>query len=367
VTSLVEEDSSRLPQVAKLTSMMEAFEQSSLEGSNLTGAIDALLSDIQEKLVDVILAEHAATQVQIDASFSEADAAVKTAASTWTTAAGKWATVSSCMEAEKGLSAEYQTAAADVEAKKRIEETKKSAMDELAPISAAMPSSTFNCNAAGGDCSQQMDEFAQSVEGKLKLMNASVQARVGKYEAAKSEYDTARKNREDAEASRDGDNTAHYSKHVACSGDTAAAEGYFCGVAAVAERSACVEIVEFQGVVAKAQGANNELSHSDRALEYSTIMKTMCLLREVKGESVDCTQTHDIAGAEGYNELDFKEKDAESLACHENDKRTLSQFTWTRPERTEAGPPAPESAYEKTTSQAKDLAQMKQEWCAEEE
>jgi hypothetical protein len=117
-------------------------------------------------------------------------------------------------------------------------------------------------------------------------------------------------------------------------------------------------------VIAKAQGENNELSHSDRASEYNTILKTMCLLREVIGESAACSQTYDIASAPGYTELDFKEKDAESLACHEKDKRTLSQFTWTRPERTQAGPPAAESSYEKVESQAMDLEQMKQKWCS---
>jgi hypothetical protein len=344
--------------------MMEAFEHSSLEGSNLTGAIDALLEDIQESILNVILAEHAATQVKIDAVFSEADAAVKTASSTWTQAAGKWAAVSSCMEAEKGLSAEYHKAAADVEAKKQIEKTKKSAMDAQANISATWSKRVFTCNAAEGECSPKLNVLRQWADAALhELLETYVPTQVEQYEAAKSEYDTARKNREDAEAVRDGANTAHYTRHVTCSGDTTAAEDYFCDAAAVAEKSACVEIEKFQGVVAKAQGTNNELSHSDRASEYSTIMKTMCLLREVKGESVDCTQTHDIASAPGYKELDFKEKDAESLVCHENDKRTLSEFTWTRPERTEAGPPAVETSYEKVASQAMDLRQMKLEWC----
>jgi hypothetical protein len=91
----------------------------------------------------------------------------------------------------------------------------------------------------------------------------------------------------------------------------------------------------------------------------------MCLLREVIDESVDCSQTYDITGAPDFEALDYKEKDAESLVCHEKDKRTLTQFTWARPERTEAGPPAAESAYEKTASQAADLDQMKQELCEE--
>jgi hypothetical protein len=344
--------------------MMEAFEHSSLEGSNLTASINALLEDIQTKVVNVILTEHAGTQTEINAAFSKADSAVKTASSSWTAAAGKWATVSTCIEEEKGLSAEYATKVAKVEEAKEVEETKKKQMEEVAEISATLPGMTFNCNAAvDGECSQEVSTFEKSVEAKLTLLETSVQAQVKQYESAKSEYDTGAQDAEAAEASRDSVNTEHYKKYSKCNENERVAKDSFCNNARVAETSACTDLSKFEEVIAKAQGTNNELSHSDRASEYSTIMTTMCLLREVIGESVDCKQTYDIASAPNYTELDFKEKDAESLACHESDKRTLSQFTWTRPERTQEGPPAAESSYVKVTSQAMDLDGMEKEWC----
>jgi hypothetical protein len=344
--------------------MMEAFDQSSLEDSNLTGAINALLQDIQKNVVDVILAEHEGTQDDIDAAFSTADSAVKTASSTWTATANKWTTLSNCSEAERSLSAKYHREAADVELKKQIEETKKSAMEKAAEISASLPGMTFYCNAAvDGACSQKLEVFKQSVEAKMTLLEASVETQMQQYEVAKSEYEAARQNRLDAEVVRDRTNTAHYTRYVTCNGDEASAKDSFCDVAAVAETSACDEIARFQRVVAKTQGKDNPLSHSDRASEYDTVMRTMCLLRSVIDEFIVCSQTDDITDAPGFEALDLKEKEAESLVCHVKDKRTLSQFTWTRPERTEAGPPAEASSYEKVASQAMDLNEMKIEWC----
>jgi hypothetical protein len=346
--------------------MLEAFDQSSLEGSNLTGAINALLQDIQTNVVDVILAESADTQAAIDTAFSKADSAVKTASSTWTAATAKWTTISSCIEGEKSLSAKYHQEAANVEAKKRTEETKKSAMEKEAEVSAILPSMTFDCDAAeGGACSQKWSAFSQSVKAKMELLEASYQAQVKQYEAAEKEYDAAKESRSEAEAARDSTNTAHYTQYMKCNGLEALAKEHFCDAAAAAEISACNEISSFQEVISKAQGKNNALSHDDRASEYNTTMQTMCLLRKVIDESVECSQTYDITGAPGFVALDYKEKDAESLACREKHKRTLSQYTWTRPERTEVGPPAAESTYEKTASQAKDIDQMKQEWCGE--
>jgi len=56
------------------------------------------------------------------------------------------------------------------------------------------------------------------------------------------------------------------------------------------------------------------------------------------GESVDCTHS-----APKYEELDFKEREAESLAGHATDKRTLSKFT------------PPENSYANVASQAMDV------------
>jgi len=315
----------------------------------------AATQEIENKVIPLIKQGHEDTQDAIKAALDEVDRTTGDAVGAKETADEADRNWNECVEKEKNYRIDVETAESELEgAEGRVAEPCDA---EIAaqPFSAEVILPSFGCDieAEDGQCNTQ--EYKNSAQAKLDAVKKDQQDKRQIYDDAVALCQEARDNVTKAEEKRDDAVNTWSKQQGTCLTSWGDRETAICdfGTALQAKCAAVDAWVQLEEDVA---GTDNENSHDDRELEYSTAQTTQCLLRGISANfGSGSLDAEDLTACQNevvsIGQLDWHDDayaalmETDKFTCTENAIEFTGKF-WTLPSTEDMAPPS--DSYQQT-------------------
>jgi len=287
LSSFIQENSraAAKPELARAVELLQSTDGSYVSGSNLTEALDEVIDTIDETIIEDIYAHHNDTQTLITSRYTAAVTATDNANTKYDDAKHAFSTLHDCMTNEKTDLETFETEKLLTgESQNRHDEAQQQAQDAAA-ISGTMDSITFSCDASQDiNCTIQTQEFDNKTDEALNTFNSSIQTAIQNFTQKNVSWGHSITNLSAQRGNEDSAWDDFTEKVGICNTATENLTTEVCEWTS-AEEDAEAAVLAYNHLKSEVEGTGNLHSEDDRAAEYVTAKKVVCLLHRLKSDS----------------------------------------------------------------------------------
>jgi len=339
--------------VDRLSALVERGQATPGVKEEFEAAAWAATQEIENKVIPLIKQGHEDTQAAIKAALDEVDRTTGNAVGAKETADEADRNWNECVEKEKNNRIDVETAESELKgAEGRVAEPCNA---EIAaqPFSAEVILPSFGCDIEDEDGQCNTQEYKNSAQAKLDEVKKDQQGKRQIYDDAVALCQEARDNVTKAEEKRDDAVNTWSKQQGLCLTAWGERETAICDFG-TALQGKCAAVDAWVQLEEDVAGTDNENSHDDRELEYSTAQTTQCLLRGIAAnpgslDAEDLTACQNEVVSIG--QLDWHDDayaalmETDKFTCAENAIEFTGKF-WTLPSTEDMAPPS--DSYQQT-------------------
>jgi len=256
--------------------------------TSLDVALSSVIAELDSNVISMITKAHAEAQAAVDKTIGELDVATVVAVDQKSAANNKDNTWYDCVTAEKAQRVAIETAEANL-AQSEANQVQP-CLDQVAATLFSMDPQLkgFECDISQGKCDANLATYeSQDVQQLLDNVENTLSAKQAIYTAAKGACDAAKADVIAKQSALQEAKSVWTSQRATCAEEHSSRRLSFC-LFGENLQTKCEKAAAHQAQVALVNGAGSEFSHSDRVAEWTTTVKTKCLLQKVIiGEVLD--------------------------------------------------------------------------------
>lgn len=299
------------PGLARAVELLQSIGSAEVVGSNLTGAITAIVETLETDILGAILEHHSETQTTIDDSYTASKTATDLAKSKQSSTHDKMTSWITCTNQEKEDLVEFESKASDTANAEQTETNAGQAAENAKTISHTVVSKTLTCDAlTDNNCNSSMTTFEHDFSTDTGSLLSSVGNDTTDYTSKNQTWTNAISDLAEKQTAENGAWTTFTGRVTECTGLLNKAKELKCDYKDK-ELDACAKLESYNGIVADVGASGTVLSESDRINEWQAVKKVICFLDSLKNNNTvaACDQTTFTYGdgAQGFAVLDTKE------------------------------------------------------------
>jgi len=271
-----------MPEFARAVEFLQSADGSDVSGSNLTDALDEVISLIDETIMDDIYKHHKDTQALIDSLFNDAVNSTQSANEKHGNAQQAFSTQSDCTRDEKAALTEFETQQElTTESLTRHNDAKGEA-ETAAAIHGTLGSITFSCDASLDiNCTDTTEDFDEDTESALTNFNLTIQGQIETFNGRNVTWGLAIANLSAQRGIEDQAWEDFTEKVEWCDANKTDLDLKVCQWTS-AEKDAEAKVTAFEQIVSDVHATGKLHSELDRKAEYDTAKQVICLLFRLK-------------------------------------------------------------------------------------